>query len=152
MLRSPLFCPQYLPSIVEGNSTGFDQVVHPFLKMYCLRCHNEQKQKGEFRIDTLYPNFENKLVIQDWAELINRVNGGEMPPEEEFQPTADEIGKVVGWISNRIREGEAVRMAKHGWMWNISGLDAVELTYHNGKKLRIGTDEPEVLLEALKVI
>ena len=37
-------------------------------------------------------------------------------------------------------------------VWNISGLDAVELTYHNGKKFRIGTDEPEALLEALKVV
>ena len=33
-----------------------------------------------------------------------------------------------------------------------SGLDTIELTYHNGKKFRISTDEPEVLLEALKVV
>ena len=39
------------------------------------------------------------------------------------------------------------------WLvWNISGLDAIELTYHDGKKFRIGTDEPEALLEALKVV
>jgi len=39
------------------------------------------------------------------------------------------------------------------WLvWNISGLDAVELTYCDGKKFRIGTDEPEALLEALKVV
>ena len=35
------------------------------------------------------------------------------------------------------------------WLvWNISGLDTVELTYRDGKKFRIGTDEPEVLLDA----
>ena len=101
-------------SIVESNPTSFDQVVLPFLKMYCLRCHNEQTQKAEFHIDTLSHSFENNLVTQRWAELINRVNAGEMPPEKELQPTADEIGRVVGWISDRIREGEAVRMAKRG--------------------------------------
>jgi len=37
-------------------------------------------------------------------------------------------------------------------MWNIAGLKAVELTYQNGKKFRIGTNEAEALLEALKVI
>ena len=45
-----------------------------------------------------------------------------------------------------------IKWTPHGWMWNISGLDAIELTYHDGKKFRIGTDEPEALLEALKVV
>ena len=71
-------------SIVVGNPTSFDQVVLPFLKMYCLRCHNEQTQKAEFRIDTLSHSFENNLVTQKWAELINRVNAGELPPEKEL--------------------------------------------------------------------
>ena len=35
-------------------------------------------------------------------------------------------------------------------MWNISGLDAVELTYTNGKKFRIGTDQPQALLGVLR--
>ena len=52
----------------------------------------------------------------------------------------------------RLYFGFGIRLTQHGWMWNISGLDAVELTYHNGKKFRIGTDEPEALLEALKVV
>lgn len=101
-------------SLVEGNSTSFDQVVLPFLKMYCLRCHDKQIHKAEFRVDTLSHSFENNLVTQKWAELINRMNAGEMPPEKELQPTADEIGRVVDWISSRIRESEAVRMAKRG--------------------------------------
>ncbi len=35
------------------------------------------------------------------------------------------------------------------WVYNISGFDAVELTMKNGKVYRIGTDEPEVLEQAL---
>tara|TARA_B110000037_G_scaffold174526_1_gene198773 strand:- start:615 stop:1040 length:426 start_codon:yes stop_codon:yes gene_type:complete len=45
--------------------------------------------------------------------------------------------------------GFGVRYTPHGWMWNASGLDAVEITYKNGKKFRIGTDDPEGLLSAL---
>ena len=59
---------------------------------------------------------------------------------------------IVTQVRNRWWWGFGIRWTPHGWMWNISGLDAVELTYHNGKKFRIGTDEPEALLEALKVI
>ena len=47
--------------------------------------------------------------------------------------------------------GFGIRLTPHGWMWNISGLEAVELTYRDGKKFRIDTDEPEALLKALKV-
>lgn len=35
------------------------------------------------------------------------------------------------------------------WIWNVSGLQAVELEYRNGRKFRIGTDEPEALLRAI---
>jgi hypothetical protein len=55
-------------------------------------------------------------------------------------------------VRNQWWWGFGIRWTPHGWMWNMSGLDAIELTYHNGKKFRIGTDEPEALLEALKVI
>ena len=59
---------------------------------------------------------------------------------------------MVTQVRNRWWWGFGIRWTPHGWMWNISGLDAVELTYHNGKKFRIGTDEPAALLEALKVV
>ena len=59
---------------------------------------------------------------------------------------------TVTQVRNRWWYSLGIRLTPHGWMWNISGLDAVELIYHNGKKFRIGTDEPEVLLEALKVV
>lgn len=35
------------------------------------------------------------------------------------------------------------------WLWNISGFRAVELTLADGKRFRIGTDEPEVLAAAI---
>lgn len=37
------------------------------------------------------------------------------------------------------------------WLWNVSGLDAVELMLTDGKKFRIGTDEPEKLVRAIQV-
>lgn len=36
-----------------------------------------------------------------------------------------------------------------GWLWNVSGFDSVELEYINGKRFRIGTDEPEELAAAI---
>lgn len=36
-----------------------------------------------------------------------------------------------------------------GWLYNVYGLDAVELTLNNGEKLFIGTDEPEALRDGI---
>ncbi len=36
------------------------------------------------------------------------------------------------------------------WIYSVSGFDAVEVTLNNGKRYRIGTDEPKQLEEAIK--
>ncbi len=36
------------------------------------------------------------------------------------------------------------------WLWNVSGFRAVELTIKDGKRFRIGTDEPEALVRAIE--
>ena len=59
---------------------------------------------------------------------------------------------TVTQVRNRWWYRLGIKWTPHSWMWSISGLVAVELTYHTGKKFRIGTDEPEALLEALKVV
>lgn len=38
------------------------------------------------------------------------------------------------------------------WIFNVSGLDAVEIRMKNGKIYRLGTDEPEKLETAIKSI
>jgi len=52
-------------------------------------------------------------------------------------------------VRNRWWYGWGIRITPHGWLWNVSGLDAVELTFENGREFRLGTDEPEKLQEAL---
>ena len=45
--------------------------------------------------------------------------------------------------------GWSIRLTPHGWMWSISGLDAVELTSTRRQKFRLGTDQPQALLSVL---
>jgi hypothetical protein len=85
-----------------------------FFKTYCLRCHDARKQEGQFRLDTLPHEFVDQATAQRWGEVVFRMNSGEMPPKDEPQPKADELGRVVDWISASIAEGEATRMAKRG--------------------------------------
>lgn len=45
--------------------------------------------------------------------MIEKVNSDEMPPPDEPErPTAEESTRVVAWLSARIKEGEAARLAR----------------------------------------
>jgi hypothetical protein len=89
-----------------------DPAVEKFFADYCNRCHKEDKAKGDFRLDNLARDFGQLHIAERWAEVLFRMNSGEMPPEDEKQPSAAELGKVVDWLSARIKEGEKDRMAK----------------------------------------
>ena len=52
-------------------------------------------------------------------------------------------------VRNRWWYGFGIRWFPGGTLWNVWGLDAVEFDLVKGGKLRIGTDEPELLLAAL---
>jgi hypothetical protein len=86
--------------------------IEPFLKEYCLRCHDADKQKGDFRLDTLSTNFDDLFVAQEWDEVMLRITSGEMPPEDEKQPSSDAAGKATEWIVARLAEGRAARMSQ----------------------------------------
>ena len=45
--------------------------------------------------------------------------------------------------------GWGIRLTPNGWLYNVSGLDAVQLQLRSGRKLRIGTDDPQGLVEAI---
>ena len=52
-------------------------------------------------------------------------------------------------VKNPWYYGWGIRITPHGWLYNISGLSAVEIQMKNGKKYRIGTDEPQNLEQAI---
>ena len=53
-------------------------------------------------------------------------------------------------VRNKWIYGWGIRMTPRGWMFNIAGLDAVELTFADGRKFRVGTDDPEGLSAAVR--
>ena len=82
-----------------------------FLKTHCIRCHGPEKEKGDLRIDQLSRDFKLGLDSHHWAESIEKVNSGEMPPKKEKKPTQEEISAFVTSLDARIKEGRAARMA-----------------------------------------
>ena len=55
-------------------------------------------------------------------------------------------------VRNKWYYGWGLRLTTHGWLYNVAGLDAVEIRLHNGKQYRIGTDEPKKLHNAINSV
>ncbi|HBJ38492.1 MAG TPA: hypothetical protein DDZ51_27805 [Planctomycetaceae bacterium] len=82
-----------------------------FLQTHCVRCHGPAKTQGELRIDQLSRDFQSGIDTHHWAEVIEQVNSGEMPPEQENKPNQEEIAAFVTSLDARIKQGRAARMA-----------------------------------------
>ncbi len=78
-----------------------------FLQTHCITCHGEEKQKGDRRFDQLTLDFQNLDTAWDWEEILDLLNLGEMPPEDEPQPTTEERLAMVDWITGKLETGPA---------------------------------------------
>ena len=52
-------------------------------------------------------------------------------------------------VKNPWYYGWGIRFTPRGWLFNVSGFLAIELQMKNGKRYRIGTDEPDNLVAVL---
>lgn len=55
----------------------------------------------------------------------------------------------AGAVRNKWWYGWGIRYTPHGWLYNVGGLSAVELRLSGGRKVRIGTSEPQQVVAAI---
>lgn len=84
----------------------FTTSVQPLLKKYCIRCHGGEKPSGDFRVDKLTANFDSAEQAAHWGEVMDNLNLGEMPPEDEPKPAPGKLRSVTRWIAAELRAAE----------------------------------------------
>lgn len=53
-------------------------------------------------------------------------------------------------VRNSFLYGWGIHWTFGGWVFNVSGFGAVEVTLRSGRRFRIGSDEPAALAEAIR--
>ena len=115
----------YLIMVTSFNPVAFAAMV--FL-LICL---------GIFATLTVEVN-DQMLKIQFGFGVIHKVFA--LKEIESYRP-----------VKNPWYYGWGIRFIGSGWLYNVSGTDAVELVMKNGKKVRVGTDDAEGPLQAVSV-
>jgi hypothetical protein len=59
-----------------------------------------------------------------------------------------DIESVVA-IKTSIFEGWGIHLTWHGWVWNVSGFNAVQITLRSGTRFAVGTPEPQAVIDAV---
>jgi len=62
------------------------------------------------------------------------------------------LAEIVGCEPIRIRwwYGWGIHLTPSGWLYNVSGFDAVAITLRDGQKFALGTNDPSGLTTALR--
>ena len=98
-----------VPLLLLSGSLSASANPAVFFKAHCFQCHGAEKQKGKLRLDTLVWNPEDAKNTEIWREIADRVQLGEMPPEDEPQPKAGDTQVFLKALTARLAAGPAHR-------------------------------------------
>ena len=84
---SSLFALMSMGGTSVAQSSSFKDDVFPVLSDRCFRCHGDEQQNGDVRLDTLSTDLVgDSAAAEIWHDVLGAINRGEMPPEDEPQP------------------------------------------------------------------
>jgi mono/diheme cytochrome c family protein len=93
------------------DDAGYRSTVEPFFRDHCLGCHGPTKPEGDFSLDAsaLGDDFGDPVMRGRWREVVNVLDGHQMPPDTEPRPDPERVAAVVDWITARAVAAEAAR-------------------------------------------
>jgi hypothetical protein len=64
------------------------------------------------------------------------------------------LAEIKSWspVINPWWYGWGIHLTPQGWLYNVGGAGAIQLELRDGRRLRVGTDEPERLCDAVKAM
>ena len=89
---------------IASGPTGFHASIQPFFKANCIKCHGPEKSKGKVTLHTIDGDVLVGRDLERWEKILKELKSGEMPPEDEKQPTDAERNALIAWIESGMRQ------------------------------------------------
>ncbi len=103
-----------LVATASAASPALPAPTKAFLKMHCFECHDADTQKGKLRLDTLAPDFNSPVTVEEWGKIFSQLEKREMPPKKKAQPSDSERQAVLDWLGPKLRTAFAARHNAEG--------------------------------------
>jgi len=95
-----LLCGNLTTAIAATTGADGDlDMLRPFLKTHCIRCHGPEEQNADRRLDQLSFDFSNPQNGELLQDVLDQLNLGEMPPADEPQPSPAQLRSVVAMLT-----------------------------------------------------
>jgi hypothetical protein len=102
------------PSVLLAADPAMSDKHRALFKEHCVSCHGPDKQKGKFRIDDLPLVITNVETAEKWQKVLNAMNSGDMPPEDEKQPPNEAKADFLDDLSNVMVAARRALNDQHG--------------------------------------
>ena len=94
-----------VPRFTEAKAeSSFEKEVVPFFEKYCIRCHGPEKSKGQISLHTLDGDLSTGRDLERWEDVLEMLESGEMPPEDEEQPSGTKRMLIADWINSGLHD------------------------------------------------
>ena len=86
---------------ISGIAVGDDlESVTGFLESNCVKCHNDKKKKGGINLKE-HSHFTQETA-EHWQEVLDNLQRGDMPPEDEDQPSAKDRQAFIALVRQKL--------------------------------------------------
>ena len=82
--------------------------IEPFFENYCFDCHDTDTAKADLDLEGLTRSIVDVADAQNWQDILDQLNSGEMPPKKKAQPGKEELAKVVGDLTESLQSAQAM--------------------------------------------
>ena len=101
----------------EDEEPDFLTEIHPIVQEHCVKCHREDKAKGDLNLERFETDGQVLDAIALWQRAAKRVQSNEMPPGRDNKLPEDQKALFLKWVGslkfdasdcNRIANEESV--------------------------------------------
>lgn len=103
-------CLTCLVTIVDFvEAEDWRERLQPFLASHCVACHEGADAEGGLDLSTLGSKLSEAESMRRWVLIHDRLAAGEMPPQDESQPTGADKSKALSTLSVALTKADRAR-------------------------------------------
>ena len=91
------------------------QTADALLLKHCSACHNPEESQGQVDLVTLLKQTPLVRNTSTWRIVMDRIDGGEMPPNDEPQPSNEERQELLNLLTRAIDQFDYSQIDNPGY-------------------------------------